>query len=248
MNDGRIAELPFPGAVGITHLRVYTGAGADGVAGGSPHVHLVSAEAYIPTAGRGQVQTLSARGEKTFELRPGGIIWFEPGVIHRLINLDGRLEILVVMQNAGLPEAGDAVMTFPDDVLADREAYSRASLLDGTERSERQASALRRRDLAIQGYTGLRAGGADKLAARLERFHQRIQVLKADRLATWEALVEQGPELEVELTRQRLAAIEDRDTSFLQRAHVARTVAQGDHRGVGMCGDLDAFAPEGMRA
>ena len=37
---------------------------------------------------------------------------------------DGDPDILLVMQNAGLPEAGDAVLTFPPEVLADPEAYA----------------------------------------------------------------------------------------------------------------------------
>ena len=51
-------------------------------------------------------------------LEPGAFVWFTPGTIHRLVN-GGDLEILVLMQNAGLPEAGDMVITFPPDVLAD---------------------------------------------------------------------------------------------------------------------------------
>ena len=33
------------------------------------------------------------------------------------------------MQNAGLPEHGDAVLTFPPEILADRDAYARAATL-----------------------------------------------------------------------------------------------------------------------
>jgi hypothetical protein len=34
--------------------------------------------------------------------------------------------VVAVMQNSGLPEAGDAVVTFPPDILADPVAYQRA--------------------------------------------------------------------------------------------------------------------------
>ena len=33
------------------------------------------------------------------------------------------------MQNAGLPEHGDAVLTFPPEILADPDAYARAATL-----------------------------------------------------------------------------------------------------------------------
>src|SRR5262249_969896 len=114
---------PLPGNVGITQLRVYDWAGPDGLVGGSPHFHFACSEAYVPTGGRGSVQTLSAEGFAEHQLEPGVLVWFTPGVIHRLIN-DDHLEILVVMQNSGLPEAGDAVLTFPSEVLADPDAYA----------------------------------------------------------------------------------------------------------------------------
>ena len=51
-------------------------------------------------------------------------MWFEPGTIHRLVN-GGGLELVVLMQNSGLPEAGDAVFTFPPAILDDPDAYAR---------------------------------------------------------------------------------------------------------------------------
>lgn len=64
------------------------------------------------TAGRGTVQTLTTSGYEETPLEPGTVAWFTPGTIHRLTN-DGGLQITVVMQNSGLPEAGDAVLTLP---------------------------------------------------------------------------------------------------------------------------------------
>ena len=37
----------LPGAVGVTHLRVYDTPAPDGVPGGSPHVHFACTEAYV---------------------------------------------------------------------------------------------------------------------------------------------------------------------------------------------------------
>src|ERR1700754_253452 len=120
----------MPGGVGISRLCVYDTATPDGRPGGTPHLHLCCTEAYVVTAGRGAVQTLSGQGFAEHELHPGAVVWFTPGTVHRLIN-GGGLEIVVVMSNSGLPEAGDAVLTFPREVLADPDRYAAAAALPG---------------------------------------------------------------------------------------------------------------------
>ena len=55
---------PLPGAVGVTHLKVYDTEAPDGLFGGSPHVHFACTEAYLVIGGRGAVQTLGADGFK----------------------------------------------------------------------------------------------------------------------------------------------------------------------------------------
>src|SRR5919112_2657160 len=119
----------LPGGIGITHLKVYDTPAPDGLPGGSAHVHFACTEAYLVVAGRGVVQTLGRNGYAELPLAPGGLVWFTPGLIHRLVNLDGQLEIVVPMQNAGLPEAGDFVLCFPFDILADPAAYAEAAAL-----------------------------------------------------------------------------------------------------------------------
>ena len=85
-------------------------------------------------AGRGKVQTLTMQGFEETPLEPGAFVWFTPGTIHRLVN-DGDLEILVLMANAGLPEAGDMVITFEPDVVADAERYTEAATLPDDDRT-----------------------------------------------------------------------------------------------------------------
>jgi len=102
----------------VTMLEVYDWIAPDGLRGGSAHVHLASTEGYVVLAGHGRLQTLGTRGYTESELHPGDCLWFTPGIIHRLVN-EGGLRLLVVMSNAGLPEAGDAVLTFPPEILAD---------------------------------------------------------------------------------------------------------------------------------
>src|SRR5262249_37358913 len=119
----------FPGATGLTVLDVYDWVAPDGLRGGSAHVHLASTEGYLVLSGAGSLQTLGERGYAQTRLRPGDCVWFTPGTIHRLVN-DGGLRLAIVMQNAGLPEHGDAVLTFAPDILADPARYARAASLD----------------------------------------------------------------------------------------------------------------------
>jgi len=102
-----VTEAWFPGGTALTMLDVYDWVAPDGLPGGSAHVHLASTEGYVVQAGRGRLQTLGVRGYSEPDLGPGDVLWFTPGIIHRLVN-DGGLRLLVIMANAGLPEAGDA--------------------------------------------------------------------------------------------------------------------------------------------
>jgi mannose-6-phosphate isomerase-like protein (cupin superfamily) len=86
----------LPGGVSLTHLRVYNTEGPDGLRGGSPHLHFACSEAYFVVGGEGAVQTLSGSGIREVPLKTGYVVWFTPGLIHRLINRDGNLEIYVV--------------------------------------------------------------------------------------------------------------------------------------------------------
>lgn len=153
---GQRERVPWlPGGVGISHLRVYGWPAVDGVRGGSPHLHTASAEAYVVLHGQGALETLSSAGHQETPLSPGTLLWFTPGTVHRLVNRSGDLEILVIMQNAGLPEAGDAVLTYPPQILADAAAYRKATALPTTH-NDALAAARRRRDLAVDGYLELR--------------------------------------------------------------------------------------------
>src|SRR5690242_11798984 len=121
----QLPKIPFlPGAITMSHLKVYEAPGPDKFAGGAPHVHLTCTEAYYVLRGRGSVQTLSADGFREIRLEMGSLVWFSPGVIHRLINLDGALECLMIAQNGGVLESGDCVLTLRPDVVADANKYA----------------------------------------------------------------------------------------------------------------------------
>ena len=162
------------GGVAVSRLRVYDALAPDGFAGGSPHMHLACAEAYVVLGGAGSVELLSLRdGYQRLELRPGEAVQFDPGVVHRLIN-DGGLEILVLMQNAGLPENGDAVFTFPAEILESVETYRQCAAIISFE------DAVARRDRAVAGMEALKegfAGSLDEGRRLLSAFQRRAAEL-----------------------------------------------------------------------
>lgn len=229
----------FPGATSVSELEVYDTVAPDGLAGGAPHLHTVSAEAYLVIAGRGRLHTVDGSGFAEHPLEPGGLVWFEPGVVHRAVN-DGALEVRVIMQNAGLPEAGDAVMTFPDEVLADPERYRAAAAVPGPERpdDERLAAAHARRDLAVEGYRELfRTDGSIDLD-RLARLHERAVALVAPRAIDWRERWQRSALAAVRDTGERLDRLEAGRDPGLVRARVASAAPRF---AFGMCGRLQRY-------
>lgn len=179
----------LPGGVAVSHLSVYDWPAVDGVCGGTPHMHLTCSEGYVVTGGRGAVQTLTTSGYEVTPLAAGTVAWFTPGTIHRLVN-EADLRITVLMQNSGLPEAGDAVLTLPPQYLTDPETYASVTAIpaDAPE-AERERVARARRDLALEGYRALRdAEGQEALAA----FHRAAAALVRPRLAEWRERWERG--------------------------------------------------------
>ncbi|MER5378012.1 cupin domain-containing protein, partial [Streptomyces sp. NPDC002553] len=179
----------LPGGVAVSHLCVYDWPAADGLHGGTPHLHLACSEGYVVTGGRGAVQTLTASGFEETPLAPGTVAWFTPGTIHRLVN-EGDLRITVLMQNSGLPEAGDAVLTLPPEYLTDPETYAAATTVPAGAPEDEQARIARaRRDLALEGYRILReADGPGPLTA----FHRAAAALVRPRLAEWRERWQRG--------------------------------------------------------
>ncbi|MEH1165178.1 cupin domain-containing protein [Micromonospora sp. CPCC 205539] len=228
---------PLPGGIGVSRLRVYDTTAPDGVVGGTPHVHLCCTEGYAVTGGEGAVQTLTAGGYRETPLRPGAVVWFEPGTVHRLVN-GGGLTIVVLMQNSGLPEAGDAVLTFPPEVLADPAAYAAAAALpDGGAPGADVTAAYRRRDLAVTGFQALRAGGPAELAA----FHAAALALRRPLLARWRERWAAGAGRAAATTGEQLDALERGDPGHLAEARVYAVDEPVERGRLGMCGLLDTY-------
>jgi hypothetical protein len=212
----------------------------DGYAGGSPHVHLVCSEGYVVVGGAGTVQTLSGDGFREYPLEEGTVLWFQPGVIHRLTTKES-LELVVVMQNSGLPEAGDAVLTFPPANLVNRGAYERAANIieNGSQSLE---LARRRRDKAVTGFTQL---SAEVRAGRLESlndFLDQAGALVAPRAAIWSTMIAEGPQRDVEDSLSRLRALAAGEYSHLLRSRVD-VLENPPAQTLGMCGFLAAYDP-----
>jgi mannose-6-phosphate isomerase-like protein (cupin superfamily) len=200
---------PLPGGVGISRLRVYDWEGPDGLRGGSPHVHLACTEAYFVLSGAGSVQTLGPSGFTDTPLRQGSLVWFSPGLVHRLINEDA-LEIIVLMQVATLPEAGDCILSFPEDALRDRDAYRSAAahVPGGSVGAVDDEAARRRRDLAVTGFNELRDRMATDGVAALRRFHELAADVAAPLAPKWRAAFDDGPAAAAQRAGELIAALE----------------------------------------
>lgn len=232
---------PFPGGVAVTHLRVYDSPSVDGIAGGTPHCHTACTEAYAVVRGTGRVLSLGGDGYRETPLEPGSFAWFTPGTIHRLANDSGDLEIVVLMANAGLPEAGDMVITFPDEVLADPVAYAASAALPaGSQTTDADDAAVRaRKDLAVEGLAALVDGGPEALA----RFHQRAAAIVQPKVGDWQRVWEAGPLAAAQRTGEQLAALAAGSADHLVEGGIHHLPPPPAVRRYGCCGELGVIQP-----
>ncbi|WP_156759114.1 cupin domain-containing protein [Microbacterium karelineae] len=228
----------FPGGTSLSHLDIYGDEAPDGVCGGSPHMHLVSTEAYVVVSGRGALQTIDGAGFRETELEAGDVVWFTPGTIHRAVNR-GDLKVVVLMSDAGLPEAGDAVMTFPADVVADPGSYAEAASLGDADGRAARASA--RRDLAVAGFEALRDAVVAGDRGPLEEFHRAAGALVRERAAAWGDIVRERPLAQAERSLTLSDAVARGDVAHLSDARVQQAAPAAGERAFGMCGRLRAY-------
>ncbi|QSB13728.1 cupin domain-containing protein [Natronosporangium hydrolyticum] len=229
----------FPGGTAVSRVRVYDWPAADGLHGGSPHLHTTSTEAYVVVAGEGAVQTLSGDGAAEHPLAPGSMLWFTPGTVHRLINTRD-LEVLVVMGNAGLPEAGDAIFTFPPAVLADPAAYAAAATLPASSDPQVVAEAARRRrDLAIEGYLALRERVRADGPGALSELYYAAAALVRDRVPDWRERWRDGPLARAVDTGDHLDALGAGKCEHLAESGVRNATPAASR--FGMCGHLSRW-------
>ncbi|WP_336204471.1 cupin domain-containing protein [Nonomuraea sp. LPB2021202275-12-8] len=226
----------FPGGTSVSRLSVYSGACADGLEGGTPHLHTASTEAYVVIGGRGALQTLDMSGFRETELSGGSTVWFTPGTIHRAINRGG-LEVVVVMQNAGLPEAGDAVMTFPPEVVGDPARYREAATLPPGDPGTVEAAVRRRRELAVAGFLRLAEAAREGDFGPLRRLYGSAVALVRPSVAGWREIWEGTVAREARETAEVLDALERGDGEHLLHSSLLESPPESRW---GMCGHLRA--------
>jgi hypothetical protein len=209
-------------------------------------MHFACSEAYLVINKRGSVQTLSSEGFREVPLRAGSLVWFTPGLIHRLINEDGHLEIFAVMENGGLPEHGDSVFTFPFEYLQDEDFYYQVASLGRAESvfpNDREAS-RRRRDLAVEGFLVLRA---ELGKGALQDFYRQTVRLMGSKESLWRSIWEAGPVSTIRRTKTFLDQLNVGASDYLNDGRVFEIPVDPEHedRKLGMCGTLRPYLPEG---
>jgi mannose-6-phosphate isomerase-like protein (cupin superfamily) len=230
--QGRAEDLIS--GIGLTHLTVYDQRPApDGLMSGSPHVHAVTDEGYYVVSGTGRVELHDIKdGFRSVELSPGRYIQFPPGVVHRLVNLD-HLVLLVIMGNAGLAERGDARIYFGKAVDENPAEYVR---LVGLAKNKGLEGALNRRDAAIRAYGGLLESWAKDRPAyfrELERFIGVHMKAAAGLRKGFSEAIEAGPVAWGERFRERLENLPLGGAELSPVLHLPP-----DETTLGMCGVL----------
>ncbi len=233
----------FPAGTSVSHLAVYDWSSPDGLRGGSAHVHLACTEGYVVVGGRGRLQTLGPDGYAETPLTPLTVAWFSPGVVHRLVN-EADLQIVVVMQNSGLPEAGDCVLTFPPDRLDDPETYRREMSLADTQRvyASSGEAAEHRKNLAVEGFLALRERFETEGPSGLEEFYAAATALTKSKLPAWRRTWEAGPLAAANRTGEQLEALARGDHRHLHQGRLT-VLEPPSARKYGMCGRLATYEP-----
>ena len=234
-----IRQFILPAGVGLTHIRIYAEAGPDGIPGGGAHVHLVCSEIYYILKGTGQIEILGVDGLETIDVVPNKVVFFRPGIFHRVLNPNKDLEILAIMQNGGLPERGDFVMSFPADTLNSPTAYNQAL------RVTDHADAIRRRDLSLKGYLELKAAflrSKDEGRELLRNFYRSARNLIAPKVDGFEWVLKSGAQNEAKNSLDACDFLRIGRTDYLERSRHAALYPMNDPTRMGMAGELHPYA------
>jgi mannose-6-phosphate isomerase-like protein (cupin superfamily) len=234
-----IRPFILPAGVGLTHIKVYDTPGPDGIISGGAHIHLVCSEIYYSLQGTGQVELLSMNGIETVDMIPGKAVFFRPGTFHRVLNPNKNLEVLAIMQNGGLPERGDFVMSFPPETLSNPTAYVQAL------RAATLPDALRRRDLSLKGYLELKAAFGRSPAEgqeALRKFYRAAQRLIAPKVDGFEWVLKVGAQAEVKESLDACDFIKAGRIDYLEKSAHAAIYPLNEPSHNGMCGQLHSYA------
>ncbi len=241
-----IRQLILPSGIGLSHLRVYDEPGPDGLITGGAHFHGVCSEIYYVLAGTGHVELLSLNGYEKVELRPNKVVFFRPGVIHRLVNPNKNLEILLIMQNGGLPERGDFILTFHPEIMADTTRYMAAA------KAANISEALTRRNKANEGFNDLRdtmqadpAHGREKLRV----FYDHARRILLPKVDGFEWVLKSGSLYEAKSSHDAIDFIRNNHMEYLEKASWAGIYPMNEPLRQGTSGAMHPYAvQEGLPA
>lgn len=228
----------FPGATQCSRVSLY-GDLDTGVCGGTPHVHTACTEAYVWLRGIGSIELLGHQGHQILPMAPDDVAWFSPGVIHRGIpDPDHQdAEVLVVMQNAGLPEAGDAVLTLPERLWGSPEEYRRTVDVSSGSIDDSRQLVRERRAMAMEGLAELTAAVERLGPSGLDGFYAYAASVVRPHLEAMAALVEDRVQAEVDITRRALDTMRSGSSDHLRAGQFATARAPSEPL-FGMCGEL----------
>jgi mannose-6-phosphate isomerase-like protein (cupin superfamily) len=231
------APLRMPGATLTTRLKVYDTAGPDGQFGGTPHLHLCCTEMYFVIGGSGWVEIIDPSGFSRVELPLHAAYIFSPGTIHRLINPSRDLELFIIMQNSGLPERGDNVVTFNREIMQAQERYAEAMKVATPE------DGYRRRDQGVEGFLELKEAfkqGDKEGAAALNKFYDLAARRTTARQEEWRKVVTEGALAEAQRSLQILDELARGETGYLTGTQQHLILPQ-PYSTVGFCGRLNRY-------
>ena len=227
----------MPGATLVTRLKVYDTQTPDGQIGGTPHFHFLCTEMYFVTAGSGAVELIDNSGFSRVELATNSALVFSPGTIHRLINPNKDMELLVIMQNSGLPERGDNVVCFEPEFMRSQETYNAAMKVSSFE------DAYARRDKGVAGFLELKAAFEEGLEAgreRLEQFYTLANERTSGLRSQWRETVEKGAHAEAQTSLDHLKSLNENKLDHLKQAQQF-TIHASSYKTPGFCGALNRY-------
>ncbi|MCA9837636.1 MAG: cupin domain-containing protein [Trueperaceae bacterium] len=229
--------LRMPGATLTTRLKVYDTLTPDGQRGGTPHMHLMCSEMYFVLSGTGFVEMIDWNGFSRLPLSSHAALIFSPGTVHRLINPEGELELFIIMQNSGLPERGDNVVSFKNEILRDDIAYQTAMKVSSFE------DAYQRRDKGVEGFLDLKAAfdkGLDEGRRSLSQFFKHATERTKELRSSWQTVIEKGPLYEAQKSLRQIENLAQGNDSYLHEAsHFA--ISPDAYKTPGFCGALNRY-------
>jgi hypothetical protein len=150
------------------------------------------------------------------------------------------------MQNSGLPEAGDCVLSLPEEYLDSSTRYREIANLPpsdaGHDRIETHAK--QRKDLSVKGFVELRSRVEEEGPQALDAFYRAAAALCEDQTAEWRELWHLGAEQASATTGAQILALDDRDLSYLDSGVLQVANLRVGSPRPGMCGRITNFDPE----